>query len=62
MNNCVTFNFETADKYLLGKFETFKNKLKFDEKPKERKIGEICLFICKQGKDIACCFPAELIN
>lgn len=62
MNNCITFNTETADRYLLGKFEAFKNKTKFDEKPKERKIGEIRVFIHKQGKDIACYFPAKLIN
>lgn len=71
MNNCITFNIGTADGYLLGKFEAFKNKTKFeafknktnfDEKPKERKIGEIHVFIHKQGKDIACCFPAKLIN
>lgn len=62
MNNCITFNIGTAVRYLLGKFEAFKNKTKFDEKPKERKIGEIHVFIHKQGKDIACCFPAELIN
>lgn len=62
MNNCITFNIGTADRYLLGKFEAFKNKTKFDEKPKERKIGEIHVFIHKQGKDIACCIPAKLIN
>lgn len=50
MNNCITFNIGTADRYLLGKFEAFKNKTKFDEKPKERKIGEIHVFIHKQGK------------
>lgn len=50
MNNCVTFNIETADRYILGKFEAFKNKLKFDEKPKERKIEEIRVFIHKQVK------------
>lgn len=62
MNNCITFNIGTADIYLLGKFEAFKNKTNFDEKPKERKIGEIRVFIHKQGKDIACSFPAKLIN
>lgn len=64
MNNCITFNIGTADRYLLGKYEAFKNKTNFDEKPKERKIGEIHVpvFIHKQGKDIACCFPAKLIN
>lgn len=46
----------------LGNLKPLKTRQNFDEKPKERKIGEIHVFIHKQGKDIACCFPAELIN
>lgn len=47
MNNCIIFNIGIVDKYFFGKFEVFKNKMKFDEKLKERKIGEIYVFIYK---------------
>lgn len=62
MNNCIIFNIGIVDGYFFGKFEVFKNKIKFDEKLKERKIGEIYVFIYKWGKDIVCCFFVELIN
>lgn len=62
MNNCIIFNIGIVDRYFFGKFEVFKNKTKFDEKLKERKIGEIYVFIYKRGKDIVCCFFVKLIN
>lgn len=48
MNNCIIFNIGIVDGYFFGKFEVFKNKINFDEKLKERKIGEICVFINKE--------------
>lgn len=47
MNNCIIFNIGIVVRYFFGKFEVFKNKIKFDEKLKERKIGEIYVFIYK---------------